>query len=157
MLDDRPLVDAGAGVGTAEFLQLVNALFAFIFRNDDLIGIDIGDDPVAGADARAAGVPRYAVLHAGSDIWRMRIQQRYGLTLHVRAHQGTGSIVIFQEWNTCGRNRNDLFRRNVRQFDLIAVSHDCFSRFSGNDHVVDQTAFVHFVRLRDDVVVFFIG
>ncbi len=110
MLDDRPLVDAGAGVGTAEFLQIINTLFAFIFGDDDFIRIHIGDDPVAGADAGAAGVPRNAVLHAGSDIRRMRIQQRHSLTLHVRAHQGTGSIVVFQEWDTGGCDGNDLFR-----------------------------------------------
>lgn len=118
--DDRHLVDAGSRVGTGEFLQDV-FFFDFLFAvfDDDLPRIDISDGAVCFRHDRRARVFRDVVFQSGSHIRRMRFQQRKRLTLHVRAHQGTVRIVVFQKRNTRRSDGNDLFRRDVDIVDFF--------------------------------------
>ena len=81
-----------------------------IITDDDALGIYIFNDAVFLGNDADAGVFRDLILDAGSDIRGMRHEQRNGLTLHVGAHQGTRSIVVFQERDAGGRHRDDLLR-----------------------------------------------
>ena len=50
--------------------------------------------------------------------WSIRTQQRNSLAHHVRSHQCTVSIVMFQERNQRSCNGSDLLRSYVHQIDL---------------------------------------
>ena len=68
---------------------------------------------------RHAGIAGNDAFHAGADQRRVVLQQRHGLTLHVRAHQGAVGVVVFKERDQRRGDRNDLLRRNVDEIDFF--------------------------------------
>ena len=99
------------------------------------------------------------VFHTSTNERRFRIDQRNSLTLHVGTHEGTVGVIVFQERNTCCRNGNYLFRRNVHVIytrcwiflvNPLVTSHDNF--FSKSAICVQFR-----VSLRYCVFIFFIG
>ena len=154
--NDRTLVDVGSVVGTLEFTQTVFSAVSVILTDDDSLRVNIFHDTVFSCDDTDTGVFCDFKFHTGSDIRRMRLQKRNGLTLHVRTHEGTGSIIVFQERYTSSRNGYDLFRRNVGQLYLFTSCDDGISGFTCNDMLVDQTAFNNLVGLCDYIIGFFI-
>ena len=77
----------------------------------DPLGGDARDDAAAPGDDDLAGVARGALLHAGADDRRLRLEERHGLALHVRAHQGAVGVVVLEERDERGRHRDDLLGR----------------------------------------------
>ena len=77
-----------------------------------------------GHDARLLGdrdlarVHRAAVLHAGADQRSLVADQRHGLALHVRAHQGTRRVVVLEERDQRRGDRHHLARRHVHVLHL---------------------------------------
>jgi hypothetical protein len=61
----------------------------------------LGEHDVAGVDGGAE-------LHAGADERRLGGQQRHGLALHVRAHQGAVGVVVLEERDQRRGDRDDL-------------------------------------------------
>ena len=59
------------------------------------------------------------IFHTCTNKWCLSTQKWYRLTLHVRAHQGTVSIIIFKEWNHSCTNRYNFFWTNVHIVNLI--------------------------------------
>ena len=74
---------------------------------------------VAGDDG-VGGVDRAALLDAGADVGRLGLDQRHGLALHVGAHEGTVGVVVLEERDQRGGDRDDLLRRDVHHLDLFA-------------------------------------
>ena len=111
-----------------------------LFSDNNLISIYICNNTVCRSNAGCTRIAGNGMFHAGSDICTVRIQQRYCLSLHVGAHQCTVSVIIFQEWYACCRNRYDLSWRDVGIVYLISVDHDCFTGNTGNDLVSDNSA-----------------
>ena len=70
--------------------------------------IALGHHADAGVDGRAA-------LHAGADERRVRTNERHGLALHVRAHEGAVGVVVLEERNERGGDRHHLVRRDVHE------------------------------------------
>ena len=87
--------------------------------DDDPGAVDLFDDAGAAGDHGGAGVAGDHVLHAGADQRRVRLDQRHGLTLHVRAHQGAVGVVVFQEGDQGRGHRHHLLGRDVHEVDLI--------------------------------------
>jgi len=143
-LHQRALVDAGRLVGAFELLQAVDvdarlAGFDIAAGADHDTGrVDLVDDPAAQGGNRCAGIARHGFFHAGADERRFGADQRYGLALHVRSHQRAVGVVVFQERNERGRNRNQLLGRNVHQSHVIARSHHEFAAFTGRDQFFDE-------------------
>ena len=75
------------------------------------------DGAVAAREHDVAGVDRGPVLEAGADERRLRDHQRHGLPLHVRAHQRAVRVVVLEERDQRGRDRDDLRRRDVHVLD----------------------------------------
>ena len=48
-------------------------------------------------------------------------EERYGLTLHVGAHERAVRVVVLEERDQRGRDRHDLLRRHVHVVDLVRV------------------------------------
>ena len=90
-----------------------------------------------------------------------RHQQRHGLTLHVRAHQGAVRVVVFQEGDHRGRDGDDhACGRDVDVVDALARRLRVISsRLRHGDALVDEAAVLieRLVGLRDDVLVLLVG
>ena len=63
---------------------------------------------------------RGAQLHAGADQRGFRGEQRHGLTLHVRAHEGSVRVVVLQEGNERRGDGHHLTCGHVHVVDAIA-------------------------------------
>ena len=97
LADDGALVDAGALVRAHEFDELVFVRRRLGRAHRDLIGSHTLHNAVVFRQHAHAGVARGLVLHAGGDDGLLGDEQRYRLTLHVRAHEGTVCVVVLQE------------------------------------------------------------
>ena len=106
---DRPLVNAGILIRALILNEIVD-IDARIPRTRRLVGLDDNaggvdafHDPVPPRHNGHARVPRHRLFHAGSDERSLGAEQRHRLPLHVRAHQRSVSVVVFQERNQrCG-------------------------------------------------------
>ena len=76
--------------------------------------------PVRPRDDDVTGVDRGAVLHAGADERRLGAEQRHGLTLHVRTHEGAVRVVVLEERDHRGGDGHHLARRDVHVVDVDA-------------------------------------
>ncbi len=158
-IDNRDLVDAGTLVGTQEFLQFIMIEFA-IFRADiDVVCRDFLDDTgMLGKDhdTRVAGC---LVLHARTNERSLRAQERNSLTLHVRTHQGTVRIIVFEEWNHRRSNREDLTRADVHVVNRFACMQACLFVVACRNTLVDKPLIIveRLVGLCDDEFILFIG
>ena len=129
--DQRLLVDAGVLVGALELGERVDVGADFaaehagvvgLDAHDDAFGVDLIDDAFAAADDHRAGIARGDALHAGADQRRFAVNQRHGLALHVRTHQGAVGVVVFEERNQAGGDGDELLGRNVDVVDFLARS-----------------------------------
>ena len=59
--------------------------------------VDLVDHAAAAGNDRRAGVERDLFFDAGADEGRVRLQERHGLTLHVRAHQRAVRVIVLKE------------------------------------------------------------
>ena len=88
--------------------------------DDDAGRVDLIDHARTQRADRRARIARHGFFHAGADERRLGLNQRHGLALHVRAHQRAVGVIVFQERNERGGNRNQLLGRNVHQRDVFA-------------------------------------
>ena len=79
---------------------------------------DLGDHAGALGDDDLAGVLGGPRLDAGADVRRLGDEQRHRLLLHVGAHEGAVGVVVLDEGDERGRDRDDLLRRDVHQVDF---------------------------------------
>ena len=64
-------------------------------------------------------IPCHLGLHPRGDERRLGGQQRNGLALHVRPHQGPVGIIMLQEWYQAGCHGHQLLGRHVHVIDLV--------------------------------------
>ena len=154
--DDRALVDARALVGAGKLDELVVLDLAAVVAHLDVVGRHGQHNAIALGENDHAGVHAQLVLDAGSDDRRLCDHQRHGLTLHVRTHEGTVRVVVFQERDHGRRDGDHHARGDVDVVDAVAVDLDDLVAVAAGDTVVDEAAvFIdRLARLRDDVAVF---
>ena len=125
--------------------------------HDNALGVDLINDAIALAEHDRAGIAGGDALHAGADQRRFAADERHGLALHVRTHEGAVGVVVFEEWNQAGGHGNKLLRRNVNVIDFIAMlEHEvaglaAVDEFGGDAELLVERN----VGLGDDVLVFF--
>ena len=99
------------------------------------------------------------IFHTSTHVRRFWIDQWHSLTLHVRTHEGTVGVIVFQERNTCCRNGNYLFWRYIHVVDLIRWKLLVVTTVTSHNDWLSKTTF--FVQLRVglgyDVLIFFIS
>ena len=100
-------------------MQLL-AIDGLVVVNDDRLGRDMANLAIRFGREHLARVTSGGLLHAGPDQRRFGPHQRHGLALHVGAHQGAVGVVMLEEGNQRGCDRDDLARRNVHVLDLFA-------------------------------------
>ena len=132
--DDRLLVEAGVLVRTLELDQVVDvglgpedaaavALLAGDRLDDDTRAVDLLDDAVAERDHGRAGVTGDVGLDPGADQRRCGAQAGDRLSLHVRAHQRPVGVVVLEEGDERGGDRDQLARGDVHQRQLLVGDH----------------------------------
>ena len=128
LANDRLLVDAGVLVGALELRELIDVradltrelrgvMLAFD-AHDDALGVDRIDDAVALGQDDGAGVAGGDAFHAGADERSFGDEQRNGLALHVGAHQRAVGVVMLEERNERGGDRDKLLRARRRRSPL---------------------------------------
>jgi hypothetical protein len=105
----------------------------------DTRGVDLIDDAAAQRANRSARIARHGFFHAGADERRFGLDQRHGLTLHVRAHQRAVGVIVFQERNQRGSDRNQLLGADVHQRDGRAAP-SRIRRFTRRDQFFDEAS-----------------
>ena len=107
---------------------------------------------VTTSPASMAAKPSMPVPTSGDS----RAQQRNGLTLHVRTHEGAVRVVVLEERDERGRDRHHLARRDVHVADLVGVEEVDLAALLAGEHAVLGEVAVGLQRrvgLGDDVVV----
>ena len=115
--------------------------------------------PPRRGDDDLAGVARGALLHAGADDRRLRLEERHGLALHVRAHEGAVGVVVLEERDERGGDGDDLLGRHVHVLDLAGAGLRERVPVARRDALGDEVALVveRRVRLGDDVLLLLVG
>jgi hypothetical protein len=130
---DRLLVDQGALVRAHELGQRI-LLLALLAVDEDAVGVDVCNGPGLIGEDHVARVDGGAVLETGADERRLRDHQRHGLPLHVRAHQRAVRVVVLEERDQRGRDRDDLRRGDVHEVDVLGARGDGLSLAGAAEH-----------------------
>src|SRR5665213_3524878 len=163
--DQRTLGDAGVLVRALELQQIVD-IDAFGFgrglfggANDDAHAVDLIDHAGTTGDDGDAGIARHRLLHAGADERRFGADQRHRLALHVRAHERTVGVVVLEEGDQRRGDRNELFRRDIDEIDILRPCHDEIAGFAAIGQVgLDLAVTVGLdIRLGNGVAALFHG
>ena len=118
---DGALVDAGACVGAGKLDQSVILQLTLGVADHHMVGIHLLHDTVVLGQNCSAGVGSCLVLHAGSNDGLLGDHQRHCLTLHVGTHQSTVTVIVLQEGDAGGCDRNHHSGRDVHVIDLLGV------------------------------------
>ena len=167
------LVDTGGGIGPHELADRVNpdTLFRVVLKSflglrqlavhryDYLIAVYGGDFASFGSGHDRTGIARHALLKSGGNQRRFGDQQWHCLSLHVRPHQGTVGVVVFQEWNQRSGHRNELLRRHVHEVHFIRLHVDKLTTSPANHTLLGEHPLVihRRVSLSDEISLFTIG
>ena len=116
------LVDAGVLVRArvlAQDVEVDRVLLALraVGRDRDEVAGRVNDLAGAARDDAGARVARDRLLHPGGDERGLGQQQRHGLALHVRAHEGAVGVVVLEKRHERRRHGDDLHRRDVHVVD----------------------------------------
>jgi len=114
---------------------------------------------IKGRQQTGARVQRCTPLHAGAHDGGIGKDQRNSLALHVRTHQRTVGVVMLQEGNQGRTHRHQLVRRNVHVTHFLRLHLGEIVQNTRQHHVHgDAVVLIHRrVRLRDDVLILFVG
>ena len=133
--DQRLLVHRGALVRAPELLELVGAQVAGPLADHDLVGRDVLDRARLLGEHDVAGVHGRAELHPGPHDRGLGAEQRNGLALHVRAHQGSVRVVVLEERDQGRRHRDDLLGRDVHVVDLVGRDRVDLAALAADEHL----------------------
>ena len=127
--DDGALVDAGAGIAAHEFAERVDVDFLGglmfddrwiaeeltvgagefpILGHNDHFRSGRGDDALGFANGDRLGIARSLGFDAGADERRFSDEQRHALALHVRSHERTVGVIVFEKRNHGGGHGHQL-------------------------------------------------
>ena len=153
------MVDAGVLVGTLELREPIDidarlGRIGFIRGADNNPGaVDLLNNARTLCHYHSAGIARDNIFHASSDKRSVRLHQRHGLTLHVRAHQSTVGVIVFKERDQRRGNRDNLLWTDVHQVDLIFRQQRRFAVYPAGDQIINDLAVLQRdVGLGDDVL-----
>ncbi len=165
----RRQVDTGILVRPAELDEVIR--LEFIVKADEslLVGdvvlnryflrVDTFDHAVGFRQDQRTRVERNLAFQPGPHDRRFRPHQRYRLALHVRSHQRTVCIIVFQERDQRSSNRHNLVRRDVHVSQILRFN-DRKVTFKARLNLLIVEFAVRFDRdicLRDIVRIFFFG
>ncbi len=153
---DRTLVDAGGGVGTFEFDDVIGVKLTIVCTDGNLLAGDAFNDTAPSGKNADAGVLTGYPFHTGSDERSFRTEERHSLALHVGTHEGTVRIIVFKEWNEGCTNGNDLFWRYVHEVYFFRFCFEHISTAAAGHVLMNEMTFriQRFGCLGNDLVFF---
>src|SRR5690606_468585 len=107
-------------------------------------------------DRGDTGVTSDDALHARADERRVGANQRYGLALHVGAHERAVGIVVLEEGHQTRGNRDQLLGRDVHERDVFGTSHESITGLTRRYAILGQATLLvgDGVGLSDDLPLF---
>ena len=151
----RHLVDAGVLVRAGVLGQVidVDTCFArvhlvFVNFDNDTGGIHVLHHAAALGNGGYAGVDGNSTFHTGTYQRLISAQGRNRLTLHVRTHQCTVGVIVFQERDQGRTDGNHLLGGYVHVVNLVAAEQARFAFATAGNQIVYETAFVAQVGVR---------
>ncbi|CDC29576.1 uncharacterized protein BN792_01787 [Faecalibacterium sp. CAG:82] len=135
---DGALVDTGARVGACELDQRVVVQGALLVADHHMVGIHLLHNAVVLCQNSGAGVGSCLILHTRCHNGLLGDHQRHCLTLHVGAHQCTVTVIVLQERDAGGRNRDHHTGRNVHIIDLCGVDFQNVVAAAGRNAGTDE-------------------
>jgi hypothetical protein len=105
-----------------------------------VIGRDLLYDARAARDDDGAGVAGGRLLEPGADERRLREEERHRLPLHVRAHQRAVRVVVLEEGDQRGGDRDELVGRHVHVVDLVRAQEREVAALTAEDELVLEGA-----------------
>ena len=156
---DRTLVEAGRLVLTLIFKQFVPVECAVVLADNDMGTIDRFNDTVIFSNYAGAGVHGCLIFHTGRNDRCFGSQKRNGLALLVGTHQRSRGIIVLQEGNQRGSDREDLTGRNIHPIEVGRIFLDIILAVTALYLLINEMAGLikRFVRLSDLIVFLFIG
>ena len=160
----RHLVDAGVLVRTGVLGQVVDVDTCFtrihlVFVNfdNDTGSIHVLNGTATFSHGSNTGVNGNSTFHTGTNQRLISAQSRNRLTLHVRTHQCTVGVIVFQERDQGRTDGYHLLGGYVHVVNLVAAEQAGFAFATASYQVFYEVAFFIQVgvRLGDNVVAFF--
>ena len=157
--DDRDLVNASPLIGADELLEAVGVEFigvgvneVIVYFNFDGGGVDAENGTGAFGEDHNAGIASGFEFHTCPDEGSLSFEERDGLTLHIGTHESAIGVVIFEEGNKSGSDRDDLLGGNVHEVNGVAADFGSFLVTAGGDAFIKEPIGVveRFVSLSDD-------
>jgi hypothetical protein len=93
-------------------------------------------------DEDGAGVAGDAFFKAGGDERGLGDQEGHRLALHVRTHQGAVGIVVLEERDQGGSDRDQLLGRHVHVVDLLGLDVDEIALAAAGDAFGEEVSLV---------------
>ncbi len=158
------LVDTGVLVRAGVFGQVidVDTRFArvhlvFVNFDNDTGRIHVLNSTATFSYCSNTGVDGDSTFHTGTHQRLVSAQSRNSLTLHVRTHQCTVGVIVFQERDQGRTDGDHLLGGNVHVVNLVAAEQAGFAFATAGHQIFYKVAFVIQVgvRLSDNVVAFF--
>ena len=142
LLDDGPLRVAGILVGALVLHEdvLVARLLVGVGLDQDVAGVDVVHDAVAARLEQDARVVGALLLHAGAYPRRLGEDERHGLALHVRAHEGAVGVVVLEEGHERRGYRDDLLGRDVHVLELVGAAGGVVALVPARDRILQEIA-----------------
>ena len=122
LFNDRTLVDACTLVGSLELYKLIAVCCACAFLDNNFIGGNTLNNTVMLGNYAYSRVNSRLVFHTCADDRSFCFKQRNCLTLHVRTHEGSVSIIVFEERDHCRSDGNNHLRRYVHKVDALSFA-----------------------------------
>ena len=160
----RHLVDTGVLVRTGVFGQVINVdtCFArihlvFVNFDNDTGSIHVLNGTATFSNGSNTGVNGNSTFHTGTNQRLISTQSRNRLTLHVRTHQCTVGVIVFQERDQGRTDGYHLLGGYVHVVNLVTAEQAGFAFATAGNQIFYKVAFVIQVgvRLSDNVVAFF--
>ncbi len=158
------LVDTGVLVRTGVLGQVVDVdtCFArvhlvFVNFDNDTGCIHVLNGTATFSNCSNTGVNGNSTFHTGTNQRLISAQSWNRLTLHVRTHQCTVGVIVFQERDQGRTDGNHLLGGNVHVVNLVTTEQARFTFATAGNQIFYKVAFVIQVgvRLSDNVVTFF--
>ncbi len=131
------------GVSNEVVLEGDQAVFVGTFvTNDDLVGVYVFDNTVSFRVYEHAAVTGHLAFKARTHDGAGGAKQGNGLALHVRAHEGTVGIIVFQERNHGSGDTYNLVGGYVHELQVIRSQNGEVTVVTGFDLVVDKGTFL---------------
>ena len=126
------MVDTAIIVALGEMNQVV-FFNTFSILDFDAVAIGADNFAISFSNNQLAGIASNIGLDTSADRWRLRLQQRHRLALHIRTSQGAVDAVFLDEWHQASSRAEDLLVRSVNQRHFRSIDAGRLQELAGRN------------------------